>query len=230
MVGPSPRKGMSPSRSRCETTWDCFAAPPDARRQPLSQLLPRSRFDRSVLNPCRPPLPRANAPRHAPFRLATRPRHARPHWRGAAPPCPRRGDRAARRRPLRLRGMGHAHLRGHARLHAGTRRHFGRRVQGDVHLHRPRRRQPDLAAGGHGRPVPGAGEQRARPVGAAAQGVLHRADVPLRAPAEGALPAVPPDRHRGARLGRALGRCRGHRLRLAHPARARHRRRGRCWR
>ena len=58
---------------------------------------------------------------------------------------------------------------------------------------------------------------------AAAQGVLRRADVPLRAAAEGALPAVPPDRHRGAGRRRAAGRCRGDRLRLAHPAGARHR-------
>ena len=71
------------------------AAPPDARRQPLPQLLPRSRSDRPVLNPCRPPLPRANAPRHAPLRPATRPRHARPHRRGAAPPPARGGRRRA---------------------------------------------------------------------------------------------------------------------------------------
>ena len=55
-----------------------------------------------------------------------------------------------------------------------------------------------LRAGGHRRDLPGAGEQRADPV-AAAKGVLRRTDVPLRAAAEGALPAVPPDRRRADR-------------------------------
>ena len=36
--------------------------------------------------------------------------------------------------------------------------------------------------------------------------LLHRADVPLRAAAEGAAAAVPPDRGRGARRARAVGR------------------------
>ena len=52
-----------------------------------------------------------------------------------------------------------------------------------------------------------------------------RPDVPLRAPAEGPLPAVPPDRHRADRPGRTARRRRGDRLRLGHPAGARRRRR-----
>ena len=45
----------------------------------------------------------------------------------------------------------------------------------------------------------------------AAAAVLHRPDVPARAPAEGALPAVPPGRRRGAGLSRPGRGCRAHR-------------------
>ena len=83
------------------------------------------------------------------------------------------------------------------------------------------------APGSHRRPLPRAGDQRPDPV-AAAEGVLRRPDVPLRAPAEGPLPPVPPDRHRADRLGRAAGRRRGDRLRLGHPESARRRRRDRA--
>ena len=47
----------------------------------------------------------------------------------------------------------------------------------------------------------------------AAQVFLPRADVPLRAAAEGPHAPVPPDRRRAARRGAAAGRCRDHRRR-----------------
>ncbi len=79
----------------------------------------------------------------------------------------------------------------------------------------------------HRRRLPRPGDQRPDPV-AAAEGVLRRPDVPLRAAAEGPLPPVPPDRHRADRPRRAARRRRGDRLRLGHPAGARRRRRHRA--
>ena len=83
------------------------------------------------------------------------------------------------------------------------------------------------APGGHRRRLPRPGHQRPDPV-AAAEGVLRRPDVPLRAAAEGPLPPVPPDRHRADRPGRTARRRRGDRLRLGHPEGARRRRRHRA--
>ena len=124
---------------------------------------------------------------------------------------------------LWLRRMGDPDLRGYPRLLPQPRRDLRRRDEGDVHLRGPRRRQRHPAPGEHRRRLPRPGQQRPDPV-AAAEGVLCRADVPLRAAAEGPLPPVPPDRHRGDRPRRAAGRCRGDRLRLGHPAGARRRR------
>ncbi len=58
----------------------------------------------------------------------------------------------------------------------------------------------------------------------------RRADVPLRAAAEGPLPPVPPDRHRVDRPGRAAGRRRSDRLRLGHPGCPGSRHATPCWR
>ncbi len=156
-------------------------------------------------------------------RPPTRPRHPRPDRRGPAPPQPCGGDRAPRRRRLRLRRMDHADLRGHPRVLPHARGNLGRGDEGDVQLRGPRRRSHHAAPGGHRRHLPRSGDQRPDPV-AAAEGVLCRPDVPLRAAAEGALPPVPPDRHRADRPRRTAGRCRGDRLRLGHPAGARRRR------
>ena len=80
--------------------------------------------------------------------------------------------------------------------HAG--RHLGRRHQGDVHLRGPRRRPAHAAAREHGRR--GARGDHRRPDPApAAQVLLRRPDVPLRAAAEGPAAPVPPDRHRADR-------------------------------
>ena len=71
-------------------------------------------------------------------------------------------------------------------------------AEGDVHLHRPRRRRGDAAAGKHRRGRARRAVERADPIDAA-QILLQRADVPLRAAAEGPLPPVSPDRRRTAR-------------------------------
>ena len=86
-----------------------------------------------------------------------------------------------------------------------------------------------LAPGGHRRHLPRPGHQWPDP-DAAAEGVSGRPDVPLRAPAEGPLPPVPPDRHRADRQRRAARRRRGDRLWLGHPAGARASPARRCWR
>ena len=79
-------------------------------------------------------------------------------------------------------------------------------------LHRPRRRRGDAAAGEHRRGRARGAVERADAIDAA-QILLQRPDVPLRAAAEGPLPPVPPDRRRAARRGAAAGRYRGHRAR-----------------
>ena len=70
------------------------------------------------------------------------------------------------------------------------------------------------AAGEHRRRRPRLHRAQARRAGPAAEALLHRPAVPPRAPAEGPLPPVLPDRrggHRAAqrRLGVAAARCRG---------------------
>ena len=71
-----------------------------------------------------------------------------------------------------------------------------------------------LAAGEHRRGGARGAVERPDPE-RAAQILLQRPDVPLRAAAEGPLPAVPPDRRRADRRGAAAGRYRGHRARAA---------------
>ena len=94
----------------------------------------------------------------------------------------------------------------HRALQARDRRIHRRRREGDVHLHRPGRRQPDPASGGDCRHRARADLERhaARP---APQAVVHGSDVPPRAAAEGPLPAVQPDQRGGGRLRRSRRRC-----------------------
>ena len=87
-----------------------------------------------------------------------------------------------------------AGLRGHRALRPRRRRVHRRRVQGDVHLRRPRRPLGDAAPRGHrGRRARG-DRARARPRRAAGQAALRRAVLPLRAPPGRALPPAPAGR------------------------------------
>ena len=84
-------------------------------------------------------------------------------------------------------------------------------TQGNVHLRRPRRHLADAAAGEHG-----VGDSRlyrapAGPASGRAEALLHGSDVPPRASAERALPAVLSDRRGGHRIGIARRRCRSDR-------------------
>jgi len=92
--------------------------------------------------------------------------------------------------------------------------------------HRPRRRGGDAPAGKYRRGRARGAVERADPKHAA-QILLQRPDVPLRAAAEGSLPPVSPDRRRAVGGGAAAGRCRSHRARPADSWRARYRRQSR---
>ncbi len=113
--------------------------------------------------------------------------------------------------PLRLPRDPHARLRGDRAVRPRHRRRDRHRLQGDVHLRGPRRLVPDAAARGHGRHR--ARGHRAQPDEhrPRAEGLRAGADVPPRAAAEGALPAVPPGGRRGLRHRGAVHRRRDHR-------------------
>ena len=131
--------------------------------------------------------------------------------------------------------MGDPDLRGHKGLLPRPGRYLRRRLQGDVHFRGSRRRERHPAAGEHRRRLPRFGHQRPDPVEPAPQGVLCRADVPLRNTTN--TPDVRYERPQKGRyrqfhqigievLGAAepLADAEVDRLRLAHPAGARHRR------
>ena len=137
------------------------------------------------------------------------PRHARhPPVRAAALAAGDRGDRAPLR-ALRLPPDRHAGLRGHGALRAHVRRGLGRRPEGDVHVQRPRRPLADAARRGDGADRARLPRARPAPRAAAAEALHDRADVPLRPPAEGALPRALAARRRGDRLRRPGDRRRG---------------------
>mgnify|MGYP006198711123 CR=1 FL=1 len=108
---------------------------------------------------------------------------------------------------LRLSQHPHAAGRAHGAVSPRHRRGHRHRREGDVLLaRRAERRGADAAPGRHR--LLRARRDRAQPAARGAQAALvRRADVPPRAPAEGALPAVPPVRGRGAGL-RGPGRGR----------------------
>ncbi len=89
---------------------------------------------------------------------------------------------------------------------AGHRRGHRRRRQGDVRLRGPRRPAHGAAPGRDGAGGPGL---RAAPPGPALEGLVRRADVPLRAPPARPLPPAPPARRRGARASGRRPRRRG---------------------
>src|ERR1700690_139517 len=114
------------------------------------------------------------------------------------------GGDAPRVRGLKLPRDPHADPRGDAAFRARRGGRDGHRHEGDVHLRGPRREFADAAAGEYG-----VGDSRlyrasAGPAAGGAEALLHRADVPPRAAAEGALPAVLPDRGGGDRVGIAV--------------------------
>ena len=120
----------------------------------------------------------------------------------AAPSPRRQRDGARHRRALRLSRDRDADLRVHRGLRAADRRDQRHRHQGDVQLRRSRRRRDHAPARIHRRHRARHHLQRldAEP---AAQILRQRPDVPLRAPAKGPLPPVPPDRRRADRRGAA---------------------------
>ncbi len=130
----------------------------------------------------------------------------------------RRATGGSRRRPFEETGAVRA--RG-----GGVHRH---RPQGDVHLRRPGRPQPDAAAGGDGADLPRLRRARHAQAPAAGEALVLGAVLPLRAPAGGPLPPVQPDRRRGDRHRLAAGRRRADRPARRAPARARDRRRSSC--
>ncbi len=116
---------------------------------------------------------------------------------------------AARAGELRLRPRPHADLRAPRGVPAGGGVHR-RRPQGDVRLRGQGRSPHRAAARGH---RAGRARLRAAPPAGAVEGLVRRAALPLRAPAEGPLPPALAGRRRGARRRRPRGRRRGDRAR-----------------
>ena len=126
-------------------------------------------------------------------------------------------------RALRLRRGADPGHRARGAVREGDRRVDGHRPEGDVRLHRQGRRARHPAARGDPQPRPGLRRARHRAGPAVRQAVQPGPDVPLRASAEGPLPAVPPARRRGVRHHRSGRRRRGHRDGLGLRDRARSR-------
>ena len=117
-----------------------------------------------------------------------------------------RGSGGARRFPrVQLPRNPHAHPRRDAVVRARRGRRNRHRHQGDVHLRRPRRHLAHAAPGEHRLGDPRLHRAPPRPASRRAEALLHRPHVPPRAPAEGPLPPVLPDRRGGHRLGIARG-------------------------
>ena len=99
-----------------------------------------------------------------------------------------------------------------AAVRARHRRGHRHRRARDVHVRRrAERRVADAAPGGTPASCVRAAIQHNLLYDAAAAGVVRGPDVPPRAPAEGALPPVPPVRRRGAGVRRSRRRCRADR-------------------
>ena len=131
----------------------------------------------------------------------------------------RRGARPAR--GLWLRGDPGAGRGAHRALQARHRRVHRRGREGDVHLHRPGRRQPDAASRGYRGHR--ARHDFQRPAARCApQAVVHRTDVPPREAAEGSLSAVLSGRCGGGGVCRSRRGCGTDRADGAAVARAGH--------
>ena len=161
-------------------------------------LRPRARRRRSA--PSSPAI--RSSPSCAPSEVRGPARHPRHPPVRAAPLAAGDGGVRAPLRALRLPADRHARLRGHRALRAHVRRGLGRRHEGDVHVHRPRRPLADAARGGDGADRPRVPRARPAPRAAAAEALHDRDELPLRPAAEGPLPRVLAARSRGDRLGR----------------------------
>ena len=96
-------------------------------------------------------------------------------------------------------------------FHRGVGETTRHRQQGNLHLQRPRRPLDHAAPRGHRRRRPrGHRERAAERPGRARQGLLHRPELPLRAPAEGPPAPAPPVRRRSVRRRRARAGRRVH--------------------
>ena len=118
-------------------------------------------------------------------------RRLEPRGSGRAPHFPR----------LQLPRNPHPDLRGDQLFARGVGEETDIVTQGDVHVRRSRRDLADAASREHGVGDPRLYRAPARPAPGRAEALLHGADVPPRAAAEGPLPAVLPDRRGGDRLG-----------------------------
>ena len=137
--------------------------------------------------------------------------HLRPAAGRGRAARPRGRDGGARLRRPRLPAHRHPRVRGDGPLRARRRRGDRHRAQGDVHLRGQGRPLAHPAPRGHGADLPRLRRARPAQVAAAGEALVLLPDVPLRAPAGGALPRALPDRRRGDRLGGAGGRRRGDR-------------------
>ena len=108
-----------------------------------------------------------------------------------------RGGRGVR--ALRVRRGADPGHRARGAVREGDRRVDGHRAEGDVRLHRQGRRAHHPAARGDPQPRPRLRRAWSGAGPAVRQAVQPGADVPLRTPAEGPLPAVSPARRRGVR-------------------------------
>ncbi len=100
--------------------------------------------------------------------------------------------------------------RAHGALQPLDRRAHRHRLEGDVHVRRPRRRDRHAAARSDGRRRARGAQQRAA-AQPATEALVQRADVPAREAAEGPLPPIPSAQRRSARLRRARDRRRADR-------------------
>ena len=112
---------------------------------------------------------------------------------------------APRVRHGRIRPHRHADLRGHGAVLARRGGVDRRRQQGDVHVHRPRRSLDDAASRGHRAGLPRVRRARHAQAAAAGQALVPRPVLPPGGAAGRSLPAVLPDRRRGASA--ATTRC-----------------------
>ena len=128
------------------------------------------------------------------------------------------------RTPLRLQAGRSAGARTDRGVRADDGRDHRRRLEGNVFVRGPLGRRGHAAPRIHRRDCARLSVRRLAAV-RAAQGRHPRPGVPLRAPAKGPLPPVPPARRRDHRRRRTAGRRRTARLRRATARRTRHRRR-----
>ena len=127
-------------------------------------------------------------------------RHARHPPARAAGLVAREAGVRAPVRAVRLPPDRHAGVRGHRALRPHVGPGVGHRLEGDVHVRRPRRPLADAARGGDGADRPRVPRARPTPRAAAAEALHVRDDLPLRPTAEGPLSRALAARRRVDRL------------------------------